>query len=338
MALQSIWLLLIVVQSTTGVDFQSCDQGPETPSIEREDSQFIGIDLGNASELHRFSSTNETVVHPEIRYGAYGLGSRHFSKIINIFRPHSVPIHLIDDNLAESLEYLGNGTDLQNFRKTCMHFNRIYDRYKVRQNAKFRGFELLFRDDARRNQYRSLDDLLDSVPMIPDVYVKFWTNEGLRWHRRHGRRNFTIPSDILRLIDLHRRSKRHVLRGLSSKVGFLSMLLWKDVDWGEHPILLITRVREGTLYTATCQGSKIPSVSKYSAKGLNELLRQKQVRLRGATDEEELWTVGKRRCSAHSRYAFCRRRGVRCFVRVICPVYLGIAIPYWCWRLIVLFG
>ena len=337
MSLQSLWLLLIAVHATTVIDFQSCNQDPETPSMEREDSQFIGIDIGNASKLHRFSSTNETIVQPEIRYGSYGLGSRHFSKITNIFRTHSVPIHLINDNLAESLEYLGNGTDLQNFRKTCMHFNRIYDQYKARQNAKFRGFELLFRDDAQRNQYRSLDDLLDSVPMIPDVYVKFWTTELLRWHRRRGRRNFAYPSDILRLVDLHRRSKRHALRGIGSKVGFLSMLLWKDMDWGEHPILLITWVRRGTLYTATCQGSSLPFVGNYSVNGFNELLRQKQVRLRDATDEEALWTVGKRCCSAHSRFEFGRRRGVRCFLRVICPVYLGIAIPYWCWRMIVHF-
>ena len=56
-----------------------------------------------------------------------------------------------DDCLVTSLEYLGNRSHIRNFRRTSKHFNQIYDRYKIRQNGKFRDFRVLFQDNPKKN-------------------------------------------------------------------------------------------------------------------------------------------------------------------------------------------
>ena len=246
--------------------------------------------------------------------------------------PSSPAKDLSDDCLESSLEYLGNGTDLQNFRRACRHFNRIYNQYKVRQNANFQCFDMLFANTSPQNIYRSLDKLLNSVPMIPDVYVEFWDDEQYR-------HNFSYSLDFHALITLQSRSKHYILRGLSTtkKNAFLSILLFNDVDWNMDPMLLAIWFDNKTMLTAACQNNAIPyHPTNFSVTELNMLLHRKRVRLFGSisyeTHPNALWTIGKRRCSAHVRYAFCgttRLRRAWCTIQIFCCLSFGIVSFAW---------
>ena len=125
--------------------------------------------------------------------------SKHASEFVSISElntPCGLLQYPIDDCLGLSLEYLGNGTDILNFRRTSNHFDRIYDQYRIHQNTRFRDFGMLFQNASQQNKYRSIDDVLHSIPLIPDVYIA------------------STESDLKGLYNLHYRSRTNVLRGL----------------------------------------------------------------------------------------------------------------------------
>ena len=217
-------------------------------------------------------------------------------------------ISLSDDCLGASLEFIRNGTDLLNFRRTCMRFNRIYRQYKVRQNARFHNFEMMFQipNDTQRTKcewQHCLHDVLYSVitaPMVSDVLVDFSTLE-------QNRTNFTYPADIRSLMALHRRTRTNVLRGLyavgKDKNAFLSILLWNDRNWEMDPLLLVTWCQNKTLSSAVCQRYQLPwHPQNFNVTALKVLLLSRCMLIQDATrGTHTLWTMERRRCFAHLR-------------------------------------
>ena len=243
---------------------------------------------------------------------------------------------LIEDCLGASLEYLGNGTDIQHFRRTCTLFNRIYDQYKVRQNEKFRNFRLLFERTSGRNKYRTLEEFLNSVPMAPDVYVDF----GIRVQNVSTHSGHPFSFDVSRLMALHLRSRKNVVRGLSAikKLPFLSILLWNDMDWGMDPILLVNLCYNATIFAMICRSTTVIDFpANISTVELKELLYRQQIRFQDDTQERILWTIGKRCCSAHLRYELWERSYCLCKHCTLSRTCFAIACILWwipacvCW-------
>lgn len=80
----------------------------------------------------------------------------------------SVPV----DCLTLALEYLCSARDLDNFKRTSDHFEKVYDCYKSRQSEKFVGFKVLLdHSRCRHGRRQSYQDLLQCVPCIHDVYL-----------------------------------------------------------------------------------------------------------------------------------------------------------------------
>lgn len=213
--------------------------------------------------------------------------------------------HLIDDCLGTSLEYLGNKTYLRNFRTTSKRFNQIYAQYKIRQNAKFRDFKIMFQNRSQQNKYHSLNEMLNSIPLIPDLYVGF--------------RN---KSDLRSLFELHRRSNVHELRGLSAprNNAFLSVMLWDDLDRSDDPILLVSYVAKGIMKFVVRKRSRLAlHPTDFGVSQLNELLFRKQIRFLDGPLSGTLWTLGRQRCGSQLRCKFCGnavRRITKCYICV----------------------
>lgn len=208
--------------------------------------------------------------------------------------------YLIDDCLAASLEYFGNNTDIQNFRTTSKRFNRIHEQFRMHQDARFSNIGLLFQNGSSQNKYRSIDQLLHSIPLIPNIYV-----------------GSSIESDIRALFDLHRRSGKYVLRGLAARRShhtirhewnhpFISLLLWNDEDWGIESILLMCVFTGNVMKVAIFKQDiginrsiLVFHPAFFGPRELNELLRRKRIRFPHTGTHGSLWTIGHRCCSVY---------------------------------------
>ena len=199
----------------------------------------------------------------------------------------------VDDCLGASLEYFGNKTDIQNFRRTSRHCDCIFEQYRIHQNSRFSNFGILFEIDSRPRKYRSIDHLLDVIPLVPDVYVG--SNE----------------SDILYLFDLHLLSRQYVLRGLITRWNhpFISVLLWNDEDWRHNPILLLCIFAENGIKVAIFEQNvgvnrtiSVFHQPNFTVIQLNKLLHRKHIRLLHPVSYWTLWTIGKRWCDLQLRH------------------------------------
>lgn len=108
-------------------------------------------------------------------------------------------------------QYLdGNKGDLRNWRRTSRHFNRQFD-----DPSRFQPLQVLFdqHQDLESQRYQSLNDLLQSVRCVPDVYVDVKDKEGI-----HS------------LARMHRLSDQEIFRGLTQegKQPFLSFYFWEE--------------------------------------------------------------------------------------------------------------
>ena len=232
----------------------------------------------------------------------------------------------MNDALSVSFEYLGNRADIQNLRRTSKRFTTIYDQYRIRQDARFHHFGLLFQNNSQRIKYRSLEGLLKSIPIYPDIYVSGY--------------------DIGRLYNLHQRSRRHVFRGLSTQwnTPFLSILLWNDLDWMMEPILLICFFGEKDMKNVVFRrdirdGEDLASsnvVPEFGVNELNELLRRKRIRFANEENLEglwgdRLWTMNRPFCNSYWEFRWFTPSNLRCLA-CICAVSFIIAIfssIYW---------
>ena len=207
----------------------------------------------------------------------------------------------IGDCLGASLEYFGNKTDIQSFRKTSRCFDSIHRQYQIRQNARFRNFRVLFQNDSQQNKYQSIDHLLHSIPLVPDVYLG------------------SNKSDFQGLFHLHRRFGQEILRGLVTRRNhpFISVLLWNDEDWRQDPMVLICLFPNGFMRAAlfTQNGTLNRTIlvchkPSFGAAELNELLCRRYIHFADDSKQTALWTIGKRCCSLHVQRLLCVLTGV----------------------------
>ena len=211
------------------------------------------------------------------------------------------PIH---DCLGLSLEYLGSGSDLESFRMTSKEFNKIHAQYQRHRDTIFNNFGVLFEEDSQQNKYRSVEDMKQRVPLIPDVYV-----------------DFGDESNIKHLVAIHCRSNKHILRGLTANSNdpFLSVLLWNDMDHFQMvPILMVCTFTVDRLDNVTVFGREMEGnrslitfhPADFGVMDFNKLLVSKSVEFTNAADASALrqlsrwdimtpWTIGRRRCSNH---------------------------------------
>lgn len=111
------------------------------------------------------------------------------------------------DCLLRSLEYLHDERDLESIRKTSVHCNKVHHRYKQQQWTKFDILESIIPDDSHRIKYWRIEDVLQSAPMFPGIYVDFESNDNI--------------------MKLHNMQNDHI-RGLNidSNLPFVSLRLW----------------------------------------------------------------------------------------------------------------
>lgn len=117
-----------------------------------------------------------------------------------------------DDCLILSLEYLSRYKDLKSFRGSSKHFEEIYQRYKLHQTRKFHALDLLFNCSHRDcRQFRSITELLVSVPCIPFVYIDPNNSQSIDTLSRN-----------------QHRAKLEIVRGLTTGLNqpFLSLCFW----------------------------------------------------------------------------------------------------------------
>lgn len=120
------------------------------------------------------------------------------------------------DCFALSLEYFDRAIDLKNFRRASKHFDRIYQRYKECQSNKFYGLHLLFNNsEPKLERYRSLEELLHTVPCIPGMYVDI---ESTRSMEAVSRSQY--------------RANREIVRGLTCGENhpFLSLSMYNEKE------------------------------------------------------------------------------------------------------------
>lgn len=249
------------------------DDPPESPLTESEESRLIS----SAESMHATQSSP-------------------VSECCGISATPRCLQHPIGDCLGLSLEYFGNKTDIQNFRRTSRHFDRIHDQYRIHQDARFENFGMLFQNDSQQIEFRSIEHLLQSIPLIPDVYVG--SNE----------------PDFEGLFALHHRSGRDVLRGLAAKWEhpFISVLLWNDMNWGDDPILMVSIFAVDSMKVAVLRPNVGPNRTilaynqpNFGVVRLNDLLSRKHIRFAHSNTPTTLWTIGKRCCSLHLRQKMC---------------------------------
>lgn len=200
-------------------------------------------------------------------------------------------LQLADDCLLRSLEYLCNGTDFINFKKSTRRFNRIHSQFMEQQFVHFNVLESFIADNLRRSKYRAIEDLLKSAPCISDLFADI--------------KSPASPRDVFKMYRIHHRSKQDVLRGLmfGSKRPFLSLLLWNDHNWNQTALLICTfnfdQFTNVTLH-ACARNSFLRDLtttfpgSHFCLDDFNEILRRKCIQFPGSPTIST-WTVGKRK-------------------------------------------
>lgn len=189
------------------------------------------------------------------------------------------------DCMAKSLEYLGRAKDIESFKCTSTRCLQIYDRYKRYQSAKFRALNLLFDDSPRGcKRYKSMDDLLDSVSCIPDVYLDVMNNP-----------------EILALGRCQYRLNEKIVRGLTNRQNqpFLSLSLCRHPM--ESVVLIcvfgfdgLTKVIVIKSYHSHYQSTTLRQsnyTENFDVQNLKDVLDSKQLLYQG-----EMWYLGILKC------------------------------------------
>lgn len=221
-------------------------------------------------------------------------------------RRSSHSISLCDDCLVAALEFLDDRADLQSFRGSSKQFNHVYGRHKVRQSLKFRNFRSYY------NQSKSLllDDMLQSIPMISGLYADLDVD--------------SLESDVGTLFDVHLRSRKSMIRGLTAAHNkpFLSLLLWDEMDWDSDPIVLICILIENGLRVSVnikeTRGARTGIVayddSNFGVADLELLLQTKRLRismaLGGSVLPHTMWSLERPWYAGH----FSSSKELRMFI------------------------
>ena len=213
-----------------------------------------------------------------------------------------------DDCLALSLEYLEKENDLDNFRRAAIRFEKIYERYRDYQSKRFHALNVVFEQMCPRGfgPYDSLDDLLQCVPCIDQLYVDIDDRKSV---------------DELRYAQFF--VGQEMVRGLTSRTNhpFLSLSLWND-DLPNDSLFLICVVDFDHVAKVTMVRSYVDKVTAdvtdFTVEYLEGLLSKRFTLM----DTKGEWYVGTKNWVEfnYSTHKFNTRRATVWTVIVFCMV------------------
>lgn len=222
----------------------------------------------------------------------------------------SLLVALPEDLSSHIGQYLeGNKGDLWKLRRASRHFNRLHD-----DPSRFQPLKSLFdqHQDLESERYQSLDDLLESVRCVPDVYVDVRDIKGMH----------SLP-------EMHHFFRAEILRGLTKggKQPFLSFYFWDEKTLSRSLEVLcvfknygLTVVKSTVVeYDRFYEGGRKPSVPwEYS---LTESESRFNVRkLRDVMNSGKLDYLNKRWILCNRNKEVRSRQSAACAVKILCCV------------------
>ena len=161
----------------------------------------------------------------------------------------------------------------------------------------FRNLQLLIQNDSEKNAFKSYEDLLESVKMVPRGHVDVRVNSP------------DIDGEIGYLMATHFGYGDDVIRGMTAELNlpFLSLMLQRG--FGECTSLLIcifeyNRIAHVTLYPKTRRAPLMISPRTFGVNELNKLLRQKWIRFQDYEHPMTQWVLNKHYCTTSFQNRF----------------------------------
>ena len=176
--------------------------------------------------------------------------------------------------------------------------------------VKFRNFCTIF----NQSNHRFVGDLIQSAPMLSGIYAVL--------------DNDSLQSDVGTLFDVHIRTKRSLVRGLTvgQRDPFLSILLWDVVDWDRNAMVLICVLAQNRLWItlnvkeSRRRRSHIVAFyqSNFGAEELGNLLVNKRTSFPASELPNTVWTLERRWYGAY----FSSFREMKMCILSVCCVLL----------------